>query len=178
MTARISSRVKSGCLAIRAKIQSECSSNGETLPPLRFGAALPVSLQRWHHRITELTPTLKISAISRRDAPLSTASTARSRKSVEYGLGIDLAPQANQFPQIRLGDSGWESLRFNADGKCSSSRDLLLHNHPSGDPTPSRADIQMTQAIVEVARALGIAVHDHLIVGKDGHASLKALKHI
>lgn len=120
MTARISSRVKSGCLAIRAKIQSECSSNGETLPPLRFGAALPVSLQRWHHRITELTPTLKISAISRRDAPLSTASTARSRKSVEYGLGIDLAPQANQFPQIRLGDSGWESLRFNADGKCSS----------------------------------------------------------
>ena len=112
MAARISSRVKSGCLAIRAKIQSECSSNGETLPPLRFGAALPVSLQRWHHRITELTPTLKISAISRRDAPLSTASTARSRKSVEYGLGIDLAPQTNQFPQIRLGDSGWESLRI------------------------------------------------------------------
>ena len=109
MTARISSRVKSGCLAIRAKIQSECSSNGETLPPLRFGAALPVSLQRWHHRITELTPTLKISAISRRDAPLSTASTARSRKSVEYGLGIDLAPQANQFPQICRGDSGWRS---------------------------------------------------------------------
>src|SRR6476620_6005828 len=120
MAARISSRVKSGCLVIRAKIQSECSSNGETLPPLRFGAALPVSLQRWHHRTTELTPTLKISAISRRDAPLATASTARSRKSVEYGLGIDLAPQANQFPQIRLRDSGWESLRFNADGKCSS----------------------------------------------------------
>ena len=45
-----------------------------------------------------------------------------------------------------------------------------------GDPTPSRADIEMTQAIVEVARPLGIAVHDHLIVGKDGHASLKALK--
>src|SRR4029434_8368599 len=108
------------CLAIRAKIQSECCSNGETLPPLRFGAALPVSLQRWHHRITELTPTLKISAISRRDAPLSTASTARSRKSVEYGLGIELAPQANQFPQTRPGDSGSEYLRFNTDGKCSS----------------------------------------------------------
>src|SRR5262249_27789218 len=98
MGAKISSRVKSGCLAIRAKIQSESSSKGKTLPPLRFGATLPVSLQRWHHRITELTPTLKISAISRRDAPLSTASTARSRRSVEYGLGIDLAPQANQFP--------------------------------------------------------------------------------
>jgi DNA repair protein RadC len=53
---------------------------------------------------------------------------------------------------------------------------LLLHNHPSGDPTPSRADIEMTRAIAEVARPLGISVHDHLIVGKDGHASLKALK--
>jgi DNA repair protein RadC len=53
---------------------------------------------------------------------------------------------------------------------------ILVHNHPSGDPTPSRADVQMTQAIVEVARPLGIAVHDHIIVGKDGHASLKALK--
>jgi GAF domain-containing protein len=45
---------------------------------------------------------------------------------VEYGLGIDLAPQANQFPQIRLGDSGWESLRFNADGKCSKFGMLSL----------------------------------------------------
>jgi DNA repair protein RadC len=52
----------------------------------------------------------------------------------------------------------------------------MMHNHPSGDPTPSRVDVQMTQAIVEVARPLGIAVHDHIIVGKDGHASLKRLK--
>jgi len=44
----------------------------------------------------------------------------------------------------------------------------LIHNHPGGDPTPSRADIQMTQAIVEVAKPLGIAVHDHNIVGKVG----------
>jgi hypothetical protein len=43
---------------------------------------------------------------------------------MEYGLGIELAPQANQFPQIRLGGRGWESLRFNADGKCSKSRSL------------------------------------------------------
>jgi DNA repair protein RadC len=62
--------------------------------------------------------------------------------------------------------------------ELSATAIVLVHNHPSGDPTPSRADIQMTQAIVEVARAPGIAVHDHLIVGKDGHASLKALKHI
>jgi DNA repair protein RadC len=52
----------------------------------------------------------------------------------------------------------------------------LVHNHPSGDPTPSRADIEMTQAIVAVARPLGIAVHDHIIVGKDGHASLKGMQ--
>jgi DNA repair protein RadC len=51
-----------------------------------------------------------------------------------------------------------------------------VHNHPSGDPTPSRADIDMTRAIVRIAEPLGITVHDHLIVGKDGHASLKALK--
>jgi DNA repair protein RadC len=53
---------------------------------------------------------------------------------------------------------------------------VLVHNHPSGDPTPSRADVQMTQQIIAVASPLGIAVHDHIIVGKDGHASLKGLK--
>ena len=53
---------------------------------------------------------------------------------------------------------------------------MFLHNHPSGDPSPSRADIQMTEQIIAIARPLGNAVHDHLIVGKDGHASLKALK--
>ena len=60
--------------------------------------------------------------------------------------------------------------------ELSATAVILVHNHPSGDPTPSRADIQMTQAIVEIAKPLGIAVHDHIIVGKDGHASLKALK--
>jgi DNA repair protein RadC len=53
---------------------------------------------------------------------------------------------------------------------------ILVHNHPSGDPTPSRADIQMTQAIIDVAKPLGISVHDHIIVGKEGHASFKGLK--
>jgi DNA repair protein RadC len=57
-----------------------------------------------------------------------------------------------------------------------SSNGLVVHNHPSGDPTPSRADIQMTQQIVEVAKPLGISVHDHIIVGKEGHASLKGLR--
>ena len=53
---------------------------------------------------------------------------------------------------------------------------FLLHNHPGGDPTPSRADIEMTRVIVEVAKPLGISVHDHIIVGKEGHASLKGRK--
>ena len=60
--------------------------------------------------------------------------------------------------------------------ELSATAIILVHNHPSGDPTPSRADITMTQAIVDVAKPLGIAVHDHIIVGKDGHASLKGLK--
>jgi DNA repair protein RadC len=60
--------------------------------------------------------------------------------------------------------------------ELSATAIILVHNHPSGDPTPSRADIQMTQQIVAVASPLGIAVHDHIIVGKDGHASLKGLK--
>jgi DNA repair protein RadC len=60
--------------------------------------------------------------------------------------------------------------------ELSSTAIILVHNHPSGDPTPSRADIQMTQSIVEIAKPLGISVHDHIIVGKEGHASLKGLK--
>ena len=60
--------------------------------------------------------------------------------------------------------------------ELSATAVILVHNHPSGDPTPSRADIQMTQSIVEVARPLGISVHDHIIVGKEGHASFKGLK--
>jgi DNA repair protein RadC len=53
--------------------------------------------------------------------------------------------------------------------------DRIVHNHPSGDPTPSRADIEMTRQIAEVAKPLGVAVHDHIIVGRNGHASLKGM---
>jgi DNA repair protein RadC len=60
--------------------------------------------------------------------------------------------------------------------ELSSSALILVHNHPSGDPTPSRADIDMTRMIVQAASPLGVTVHDHLIVGRNGHASLKALK--
>jgi DNA repair protein RadC len=60
--------------------------------------------------------------------------------------------------------------------ELSATALILVHNHPSGDPTPSGADIEMTRTIVEVAKPLGIEVHDHIIVGRDGHASLKSLK--
>ena len=60
--------------------------------------------------------------------------------------------------------------------ELSATALILVHNHPSGDPTPSQADIQMTRAIVDIAAPLGIAVHDHIIVGRRGHASLKGMK--
>lgn len=52
---------------------------------------------------------------------------------------------------------------------------ILVHNHPSGDPKPSRADIQLTRDIIEAGRRLKIAVHDHVIIGAEGHASMRAL---
>jgi DNA repair protein RadC len=59
--------------------------------------------------------------------------------------------------------------------EVSATAMILVHNHPSGDPSPSRADVEMTKQIVEAARALGISLHDHIIVGRQGHTSFKAL---
>ena len=50
-----------------------------------------------------------------------------------------------------------------------------MHNHPSGDPTPSKADIDITRQVVEAGRSLSVAVHDHLVVGRDGVTSFKSL---
>ena len=58
----------------------------------------------------------------------------------------------------------------------SATAIILVHNHPSGDPTPSRADIDMTKMIIDTAKPLGITVHDHIIIGKQGHVSLKGLR--
>ena len=60
--------------------------------------------------------------------------------------------------------------------ELSATAIILVHNHPSGDPTPSQADIQMTKSIMAISTPLGISVHDHIIVGKNGHASLKGLR--
>ncbi|KAA0577500.1 JAB domain-containing protein [Azospirillum sp. B21] len=59
--------------------------------------------------------------------------------------------------------------------ELSAAAVILVHNHPSGDPTPSRADIEMTKEIVRAANAVGLIVHDHLVIGKGGrHTSFKA----
>ena len=59
--------------------------------------------------------------------------------------------------------------------ELSASAIILVHNHPSGDPTPSRADIDLTRLIVEAGKTLRISIHDHLVVGREGVASFKDL---
>jgi len=60
--------------------------------------------------------------------------------------------------------------------ELSATAIILAHNHPSGDPSPSAADVRMTREVVNVLDPLGIIVHDHIILGRTGHASLKGLK--
>ena len=58
--------------------------------------------------------------------------------------------------------------------ELSASSLILVHNHPSGDPTPSKADVEITQAVVAAGKPLGVSVHDHLVVGREGVVSFKA----
>ncbi len=60
--------------------------------------------------------------------------------------------------------------------ELSASALILVHNHPSGDPAPSSDDIYLTHEIISVGKPLKVAVHDHLIIGKHGHASLKGMR--
>jgi len=55
---------------------------------------------------------------------------------------------------------------------------ILVHNHPSGDPTPSRGDVEITREVRDALKAVGVALHDHVVVGREGHASLRNLGHI
>jgi DNA repair protein RadC len=57
--------------------------------------------------------------------------------------------------------------------ELAASAIIMVHNHPSGDPTPSRADLEMTKQVVAALSAVGITVHDHVIVGKNKHTSFK-----
>ncbi len=60
--------------------------------------------------------------------------------------------------------------------ELSATAIIMVHNHPSGDPTPSMADIEMTKKIIAAADKLGIMVHDHIIVARKGHASLRQMQ--
>jgi DNA repair protein RadC len=60
--------------------------------------------------------------------------------------------------------------------ELSATAVVLVHNHPSGDPSPSTQDVKMTLDIMAIAKPLGVAVHDHIIVGRDGHASLRGMR--
>ena len=60
--------------------------------------------------------------------------------------------------------------------ELAASALILVHNHPSGDPTPSGADIDMTRRLIEAGDKLSIKVHDHIIIGRNGHASFRTLK--
>jgi DNA repair protein RadC len=60
--------------------------------------------------------------------------------------------------------------------ELSATAIVLVHNRPSGNPTPSRADIEMTKQIIAAAKPLGVVVHDHIIVGRQGHASFRGLR--
>lgn len=62
--------------------------------------------------------------------------------------------------------------------ELSASAIIMVHNHPSGDVTPSKADIEMTRAVRDAAKAVGIALHDHLVIGRGRHSSLKTLGHL
>ncbi len=59
--------------------------------------------------------------------------------------------------------------------ELNASALILVHNHPSGDPTPSKADIAVTRDIINAAKPLGVTVHDHLIIGRGRHTSLRDL---
>ena len=58
---------------------------------------------------------------------------------------------------------------------ANASAVILVHNHPSGDPTPSQADIDMTQEVADAAETLGIVLHDHIIISRHGHTSFKEM---
>jgi DNA repair protein RadC len=59
--------------------------------------------------------------------------------------------------------------------ELAASAVILVHNHPSGDPTPSQADIEMTRRLIAAGEPLGIVVHDHVVIGKGRNASFRSL---
>lgn len=82
------------------------------------------------------------------------------------------APNADPQSRHHLWNHLEKMLAFQYD---KASR-RMIHNHPSGDPTPSQADIDMTREVQAAAAVLGISLHDHVVIGPKGHASFKSLR--
>ena len=85
----------------------------------------------------------------------------------DHDRALSAAPQSRHHSQAFLKNHYKYQINNQIDG--------MMHNHPSGDPTPSGADMRMTRELVDIAKPLGIAIHDHIIVGRDGHASFRSL---
>ncbi len=73
---------------------------------------------------------------------------------------------------VRIAEVFQEAIRAN------SAALIVVHNHPSGDPTPSKADVEMTKQVVQALAAVGITLHDHVVVGNKKHASFRTMKRI
>lgn len=84
----------------------------------------------------------------------------------DHDSALNAAPYSRHHP--------WSHTEKRLIFQKDRLRRRMMHNHPSGNPEPSRADIQITQRIMEAGRHLGITVHDHVIVGREGHASLRS----
>ena len=89
---------------------------------------------------------------------------AKNRLLLDHHVGDGTVDEAAIHPR--------EVIKRGLD--CGASALILVHNHPSGNPEPSRADIHITKAIAEAGRHVGITVHDHVIIGREGHVSLRA----
>ena len=90
-------------------------------------------------------------------------------------LSDDLSRSTQNRPHLQSPPRSWITMELFIFNELAHG-DWVMHNHPSGDPTPSTQDVRMTQDIIAIASPLGISVHDHIVVGRQGHASMKALK--
>ncbi|MFC0304623.1 JAB domain-containing protein [Rhizorhabdus histidinilytica] len=85
----------------------------------------------------------------------------------DHNSASNAAPQSRHHLQATI-----KKYKKNQD---DSERRGIIHNHPSGDPQPSRQDVDLTRELIAAAKPLGIAIHDHVVVGTRGQASLRAL---
>jgi len=118
---------------------------------------------------------------SRWQAQLDYARADLGHLPVERGRGLHLNARTTLIRDDHMGDGSVDETAIYVREvakravELGSASLILVHNHPSGSPEPSRQDIDITRRIVEAMKPLGIAVHDHLIIGTEGHHSMRAM---